>query len=286
MKLKLIVVILTYNEEVHIKRAIENVIQWADKVIVLDSYSQDNTIKIAEKLGAEVIYRKFDDYKNQRQHAIDYCKNITEWMFFLDADEYLLDDLKLEINDKINIRNDIDGYYVARRAIFMNKWIRYGGYYPCYFLRLFQPETAKINGIINEHVTVSGKVEKLKFDIVDHNLKSISCWIEKHNNYTSFEAKNLWILKKNNKPSKKFNIHVQAERKQWIKQKIWNNFPLLLRPFIYFIYRYFIRLGFLDGKEGLIYHALQGGWNYFLVDVKYMEMKLKSSDNSLIDMDA
>ena len=277
MHCKLIVVILTYNEEIHIERAIKNVLHWADKIIVLDSYSRDNTVEIAKQLDTEVIFRQFDNYKNQRQYAIDYCKNLTEWMLFLDADEYLLNELKNEITAAIKNKN-IAGYYLPRRFIFMGKWIKHGGYYPCYLLRLFKPEIAKINGIINEHVSIDGRTEKLKYDFVDHNLKNIECWIDKHNKYTNFEAQNLWMLKNNNTHSKKFKLSVQAERKQWIKQKIWNRLPLLSRSFIYFIYRYFFFLGFLDGKEGFIYHLLQGGWNYFLVDVKYIEMKKKQNE--------
>lgn len=279
MQYQLVVVILTYNEAIHIERAIKNILNWADKVIVLDSHSQDNTADIAKNLGADVIFRKFDDYKNQRQYAIDYCKNLTEWMLFLDADEYLLAESKSEILSVIK-NKAVGGYYLPRRFIFMERWIKHGGYYPCYILRLFRPELAKIDGIINEHVSIDGSTEKLKYDFVDHNLKNMDFWIAKHNQYTNFEAQNLWLLKHNDTDSKKFKLTIQAERKQWIKQKIWNRLPLLSRSFIYFTYRYFFRFGFLDGKEGFIFHLLQGGWNYFLVDVKYIEMQRKNKNIS------
>ncbi len=276
MQYKLIVVILTYNESIHIERAIKNVINWADKVIVLDSYSQDDTVDIAEKLGAEVIFRKFDHYKNQRQYAIEYCKNLTDWMLFLDADEYLLDATKTEISMLLGNNDDTVGYYIAFRFIFMQKWIKYGGYYRCYILRLFQPQTAILDDAINEHIVVNGKVKKLKNDFVDHNLKGIEFWTEKHNRYTNLEAEYLWTAKTENIKSKNLRFNIQVERKKWIRQNIWNHLPLLLKPFLYFIYRYFFRMGFLDGKEGFIYHLLQGGWRYFLVDVKYLEMKAKN----------
>src|SRR3990167_855164 len=185
MRHKLIVVILTYNESIHIARAITNVLGWADHIIVLDSYSQDNTVEIAQTFSTEVIFRKFDNYKNQRQYAIDYCKNICDWMLFLDADEYLLDELKQEIQTQLSEKSDVVGYYIPRRAIFMGKWIKYGGYYPCYLLRLFQPKTAVLDEAINEHVSVQGEIAKLKNDFVDHNLKSIDFWVEKHNKYTN-----------------------------------------------------------------------------------------------------
>lgn len=279
MQYQLTVVILTYNEEIHIERAIKNVLNFSNKIIVLDSHSQDKTTQIAEKLGAEVIFRKFDDYKNQRQYAIDYCKDKTEWMLFLDADEYLLPELKKEISIAIQDKN-ISGYYLPRRFIFMNRWIKHGGYYPCYLLRLFQPKTALLDEAINEHVSVKGIIGKLKQDFVDHNLKGIEFWIEKHNKYTDLEAKDLWIAKTNKVKSKGLNFKIQVERKKWIRQNIWNQLPLLGKPFLYFIYRYFICFGFLDGKEGFIYHFLQGCWRYFLVDVKYIEMKLKLEGNT------
>lgn len=275
-KYKLVALILTYNESIHIERAIKNVINWADKVIVLDSNSQDDTAHIAEKLGAEVIFRKFDDYKNQRQYAIEYCKNLTDWMLFLDADEYLLPELKTEISAEISSHKNIAGYYINRRAVFMGRWIKYGGYYPTYLLRLFKPETAVLDEAINEHVTVQGLVQKLKYDFVDHSLKSIEFWTEKHNKYTNLEAEDLWNAKTQNVKSENLRFSIQVERKKWIRQNIWNHLPLLLKPFLYFIYRYFFRMGFLDGKEGFIYHLLQGGWRYFLVDVKYLEMKAKN----------
>ena len=275
MQYKLTVVILTYNEEIHIERAIRNVLNWADKIIVLDSYSQDRTVDLAKTLGAEVISRKFDDYKNQRQFAIDYCKNLTEWMLFLDADEYLLDALKDEILIKLKSTVDVAGYYLCRRAIFMGKWIRYGGYYPTYILRLFKPQLARLDEAVNEHVMVSGQTAKLRHDFVDRNLKDISFWLDKHNRYTSLGARDLILLreKKINK-AKNLRFTVQAERKRWIRENIWDRFPLLIRPFIYFFYRYVIRLGFLDGRVGFIYHFLQGGLNYFLIDVKFLEEKM------------
>src|SRR3990167_1037579 len=272
---QLVVVILTYNEEVHIARAINNVKNWADKIIVLDSYSTDKTVQIAESLDAEIIFRKFDNYQNQRQHAIEYCKNISEWMFFLDADEYLLEETKSEIKQEI----DVIGYYLSFRFIFMERWIKHGGYYPRYLLRLFKPETAILHDEFNEHVTVTGPTAKLKGDLVDHRLKDIASWIDKHNTYATREALSLWRAKHQGRKTKKLNFLVQTERKKWLRENVWNHLPLLLKSMMYFFYRYFIRLGFLDGRVGFIYHFLQSGWYYFLVDVKYIEMQMKRKNS-------
>lgn len=275
----LTIVILTYNESIHIARAIQNVSGWADHIIVLDSYSQDDTVEIAKKLGAEVIFRKFDDYKNQRQYVIDYCKNITEWMLFLDADEYLLDELKQEIKETLSVQTNIVGYYIARRAIFMGKWLKYGGYYPIYLMRLFKPETARYNEIVNEHVVLDGLVGKLRNNFVDHNLKGIDFWVEKHNKYATLEAEELWRAKKMKQKSTRLDFSIQVERKKWVRENIWNNLPCLLRALLYFNYRYFLRLGFLDGKQGFIYHAMKAGFLWFLVGVKYIEMTEKQKHN-------
>ena len=280
---KLTVVILTYNEEIHIARAIHNVLDWADKIIVLDSHSQDKTIEIAADLGAEVIFRKFDDYKKQRQYAIEYCKNITEWMLFLDADEYLLDETKNAIKLALKENHDIVGYYMSFRFIFMGRWIKHGGYYPCYLMRLFKPKTAVIDEEINEHVTIKGKVEKLKYDFVDHRLKNIGSWIDKHNKYSDLEASYLWQAKNTKRKSKGLSLLVQADRRKWLRENIWNHLPLLVKPFLYFVYRYVIRWGFLDGKAGFIYYFLHSGWYYFIVDVKYIEMKMNAANHSIKD---
>ena|SRR3990167_1045250 len=270
MKLSLIVIILTHNESIHIERAIKNVDGWADKIIVLDSYSDDDTPEKAKALNVEFIARKFDNYKNQREYAIQYAKDQAEWLFFLDADEYLTEELKSEIKTAIK-KPDIVGYYLPRRFIFMNKWIRWGGYYPTYLLRLFRPEQASLDRVINEHVTVLGHKDYLKHDFIDHNLKGISNWIDKHNRYATYEAVDLMACKKSPMETK---IPSKKMGKQWLRYNIWNKLPIIIvRPVVYFIYRYFFRLGFLDGKEGLIYHFLQGFWFWFVIDVKYFELK-------------
>ncbi len=274
---KLTVVILTYNEGIHIARAINNVKEITEKIIVLDSYSQDKTVEIAQSLGAEILFRQFDDYKNQRQYAIDYCKPLTEWMLFLDADEYLMDALKQEIKNIVSKPQEVSGYYLCRRAIFMNRWIRHGDCYPTYLLRLFKPQVAIVSEIINEHVSVIGKIGKLHHDFVDQNLKTLVEWTDKHNRYTTLEAKRLFFDK--TQKTKKFNLCVQAERKKWIRENCWNRLPVLLRPFLYFFYRYVVRMGFLDGKAGFIYHALQGWWLWFLVGAKFLEMEKRTRDS-------
>lgn len=275
MKSEITVVILTYNESIHIERSINNVSGWADKIIILDSYSEDDTVEKAKLLGAEVIFRKFDDYKKQREFAIEYCKDQAEWMFFLDADEYLTEELKVEIKQAIKNKK-INGFHIPRRFIFMNKWIKWGGYYPIYLLRLFRPEYASLSGSVNEHVVITGATQTLQNDFVDHNLKGIDNWINKHNRYATYEAGELLNFKMNQEAKSHLKFFsTQSERKQWLRFRVWNKLPIIIRPFIYFIYRYIVRLGFLDGKVGFIYHFIQGFWYWVLIDTKYFEMEKK-----------
>ncbi len=281
-RIPITVIILTYNEEVHIERCIKNVIDWADEVIVLDSFSKDKTVEIAKRLSAKVFFREFENYANQRNYAIKELPIKNEWIMFLDADEYLTEELKEEISETLT-KTDCDGFYLKRRFYFWGKWIKHGGYYPTWILRLFKRDKCYVDRAINEHFNVEGNIGYLKNDFVDDNIKGINEWIIKHNKYASFEAEELANFRNN----KTYNLNndfgkywgSQAQRKRWIKEKVWNPLmPPLVRPFIYFFYRYIIRLGFLDGKQGLIYHFLQGLWFQFIIDVKYLEMKVESKD--------
>ena len=153
----------------------------------------------------------------------------------------------------------------------MDKWIRYGGYYPIYLLRLFNKKNSRSFGSINEHILTEGDTKVISCgNIIDHNLNDVSFWLSKHNNYSSLEASEFFILPKID--NKKI-FDSQANFKFFIKNKFYNKFPVLIRPFFYFIYRYFFRLGFLDGHQGFIYHFLQGFFFWFFVDVKIFEKK-------------
>ncbi|WP_457594123.1 glycosyltransferase family 2 protein [Hydrogenimonas sp.] len=274
----LTVVILTLNEELNLPYALENVVGWADKVYVLDSGSSDKTVEIAEKMGAKVFFRKFDTYAKQRNYAIKELPIDTEWMLFLDADEYLLPELKKEIAVTLSKEPEENGFYLRRRFYFMGRWIKHGGYYPAILLRLFRPKYAKVVRDINEQIVVEGKSGQLKNDFVDENHKGIFDWIEKHNRYSSFEAKELLNYDKRMREKKKDDFAkffgTQPQRKRWIKENIRNRMiPPLARPFVYFTYRYIIKMGFLDGKEGFIYFMMHAFIMGLATNVKYLELK-------------
>jgi glycosyltransferase involved in cell wall biosynthesis len=270
-KVELTVIILTYNEEANIERSISNIRNWAKEIIVLDSFSNDQTFDIAYNLGARVAQRKFDNYAAQRNFAITNLDIQTDWILFLDADEYLTEALKNEITAELP-NSTVDGYYLKRRFYFNGKWIKRGGYYPIWILRLFKKDKGVFQREINEHVELNGITSRLKNDFVDDNLKPLKFWWHKHIEYAQKEAEAL--LEHNTKSVNLKFWGGQAERKMWIRYKIWNKLPVYLRPFLYFFYRYIFRLGFLDG---FIFHFYHGLVYYLIIDTFYLEMKKKKN---------
>jgi glycosyltransferase involved in cell wall biosynthesis len=266
MKNGITVIVLTLNEESNISYCLKNVIGWANEIIILDSHSTDSTVAVAESLGAKVYFRIFDNYAKQRNYAINELPIANNWILFLDADEWLTEELKEEIHNTIAETN-YDGFLIKRRFYFFGKWIKYGGYYPSWNLRLFRKGIAKVSREINEHVEIKGRVGKLKYDMVDENHKGLSFWLSKHIQYAQLEAQQFSTL---NDLKMKF-VGNPAERKNWIRHKIWNKImPPIVRPFIYFFYTYFLRFGFLDGRVGFIFHFLHDLWFIFLIDVYFV----------------
>ena len=154
----------------------------------------------------------------------------------------------------------------------MNRWIRYGDYYPIWLLRLFRHKQGRFEDrLMDEHLAVRGGIARLKNDFVDENRKGIHFWIEKLNNFSTLEA--VSRLKEAKEYTRGSFFGFQPKRKKWLKRNFYLRLPPLIRPFLYFFYRYFILLGFLDGKAGLIYHFIQGCWYQLIVDVKMFELR-------------
>lgn len=276
----LTVVILTFNEELHLARAIHSVQRIAKEVIVVDSFSTDSTLLIAKNEGATIMQNKFVNQATQFQWAIDNSDIKTDWVIRLDADEYLTEDLVEEIiNTLPSISEDISGIIFKRRLYFMGKWIRYGGYYPVHLLRMWRHGHAMVEQrMMDEHmILLQGETMTFKNDIIDENLNSLSWWTDKHNNYATREAV-AYLSNKNEiflngiKPSTS-GMAKQTEVKRWYKNKLYYKFPPLFRASAYFVFRFWLRMGFLDGTKGLIWHFLQAYWYRFLVDAKIIQIE-------------
>ena len=279
---KISVVILTYNEEMNLERCLQKIQKLTTDIFIIDSFSIDNTLDIAKKYNCQVFQNKFVNHANQINWAIENVPFSTEWVLRLDADEYLTDSLIYEIKQKLPLlAKNTHGIFFKRRVYFMNKWIRFGGYYPTKLLRAWRIGRAICEQRwMDEHMKLlEGDSVVFQNDMVDDNAKNLHWWIEKHNDYATKEA----IEHLNSKYSflnsecveGKF-FGTQERRKRWLKEKAYAVIPLAIRPFLYFFYRYVLRLGFLDGFRGLLFHVLQGFWYRFLVDAKVYEIERKS----------
>ena len=267
MKSDITVIILTKNEEKNIEQSIKSAKQIAERVVVVDSGSTDRTIELAEKSGAEICFHEWSGHAAQFNWALDNCGIKTTWVFRLDSDERISKDLAKEINKKT--KNSVaDGYEMRWRVYFMGKWIKHGGTHKPYFLRLFKYGKGRVeNKLMDEHIIVNGKVEKLEGDLIHYDYKGLDTWLNKHIWYSNLELS----MYKTQGDMAGGNV---AQKK---KRCIYYRLPLFLRARIYYWYRYYGQLGFLDGNEGKIFIYLQAYWFRFLVDAKIYEEE-KSGD--------
>lgn len=276
--MKLTIIILTYNEEKHIERCIESLKELKGNIVVVDSYSDDKTVELAELKGAKVIQNKWTNHSRQFNWALTQIDGDTDWVFRIDADEIITPELSNEISSKLSkLNSHINGIFINRIIYFQGSKIRYGGLYPIRILRIFRFGFGKCeNRWMDEHIKVSGSTINLKNNLIDNNLNSLSWWIDKHNIYSSKEAidsLNLEYKFMNSDSIAHLNNSSATARKRWVKEKFYSKLPLGIRSFFYFTYRYFILIGFLDGKNGAVFHYLQGFWYRYLVDLKIKEVK-------------
>ena len=279
------VVILTYNEEKHIERCIQSIKKYSSNIYIIDSYSTDNTIQLSKSLNVNILQNKFINQSKQFAWALENINFKTEWILRLDADEYLEDNLIIEIKNKLpNLTKEIVGINLKRKHIFMDKWIKFGGRYPLILLRLWRNGHGYIEDRwMDEHIMVEGgKTITLKNNFCDHNLNNLSFFINKHNLYAGREVIDILFdnLRINNEKKKlnTKNTSYNVSLKRFLKESFYKKLPIGLGPLSYFIYRYIFLLGFLDGKVGLIYHFLQGFWYRFLVEGKLLEYKKEIKD--------
>lgn len=277
MKL-LTVIILTFNEERHLGRALTSIAAIADRVIVVDSHSTDRTVEIARAAGATVFQRAFVNHAQQFQWALDNSGIVTDWAMRLDADEVIEPDLADEIRNRLpTLDRGVAGVNLKRKHIFMGRWVRHGGRYPLVLLRIWRNGQGRIEQRwMDEHIVVwNGTTVTFDGGFADHNLNDLAYFTGKHNGYATREAIDVLNRKYQLTPLDdeltRESTSWQAAAKRRVKERIYNRLPFWLGPLGYFLYRYFIQLGFLDGRTGLIYHFLQGFWYRFLVGAKVFE---------------
>ena len=265
------VVILTKNEAVNIERCLASV-AWADQVVVLDSGSTDDTVVLARAAGSEVVESHWRGFGAQREFALRMELLRHDWLFFLDADEWVSSDLATEVAQAIG-REDHSAYWLYFRLIFQGTWIRHCGWYPsARMVRLMRRSAACYDGaIFSEQPIVTRKVGRLHNDIVDEDLKGLGAWLHKHVDYAQLEARR--------RHGEGLPVITPAPHdskfRSFLKDRVARRMPA--RPLVQFLYMYVLRGGFLDGRAGLsfcIYHA------WFKVAVSDLGRALNSSGSS------
>lgn len=264
-------IILTYNEERNIANAINSVKKLAKRIVVVDSFSTDKTIEIAKSLGAEIIEHKFENQAKQFIYAINHLEIDTQWIMRLDADEIISKKASKEIEEICFFNKDtnINGIVVRFEVNFLGKKLRHGGIYPFRKMIIYKKDKGYMEDrAMDEHIVLNeGKSIELKHDSYHRDYKDLNAWIDKHNKYSSREVEDYFL--NNNQESKQLNK--SAKIKRFIKFKIYYKLPLGTRAHLYYLYRYYFKFGFLDGKEGKIFAFMQAYWYRFLVDAKIFE---------------
>ena len=281
-------IILTFNEEIHIRRCLDRICPLVKEVFIIDSYSKDRTLDIVKEFQKSqdaagdtkitVLQNKWVNYATQFNWALDNAHIKTAWTLRLDADEYLCEDLVEELNSKLDKEpEDVTGISFLLRRVWMGRIIR-RGLPPIRQMRLFRTGKARSEvRQMDEHIELlEGHGVDYNGEWADDNLNDISWWTQKHVGYAIREATDLLDIEYNltgaSDEDRNRNITSDARAKRMRKHSYAKK-PLFFRAFAYFCYRYFFRLGFLEGQEGFMWHFFQGLWYRTLVDAKVYEVK-------------
>lgn len=268
-------IILTFNEENNIVACLDSIAEIPAQIFVVDSFSTDRTVAIVQARQIRYTQHEFVDYARQRNWAQQQNPFQTGWVFHLDAGERLSEPLRDWIIHRFEAEAArYDGFLFSRRTIFLGRWIKHGGHYPTYHARLFKSSRGRCeNKAYDQHFLVDGSLKKVaKADIVDTVTDNLAAFIHSHNRWSTLEAQEIYSGEATGDIQSAVHGN-PIEQRRWLKSHVFGKSPLLLRGFLYFGYRYFLRLGFLDGREGLIFHFLQGLWFRFLIDAKLYELK-------------
>ncbi len=275
----LTVVILTCQEEHNLPACLASLRALDADVFVVDSGSTDRTLEIARAAGCEVVAHPFENYARQRNWAFDNLPIATPWTLCLDADERLTPELAAEIAALLaQPESPHDGYMLRKRTHFMGRWIRHGGQYPAWHLRLFRSGRGRCEDrLYDQHFMVQGSIGRLANDYVDVITSDLSTFIARHNRWAELEAREILAATGAALAAARHGgraAHRHRDRAPPLpSHPRLSAVPAVPRPFLFWIYGYVFRLGFLDGIEGLIFHTLQRFWFRFLVDAKVWEQQ-------------
>jgi len=272
------VVILTLNEELNLPRCLD-AISWCDDVLIVDSFSSDATLRIAAERGVRVVQRAFDSFARQRNFALDHCELKHEWIFHLDADEVMTPALSAEILGCIGA-TDKDAYRVSSKLMFKGKFLRHAGLFPWYQVRLGRRDKLRFTqvGHGQREQLPANKIGTLKNSLLHFPFeKGLQDWIEKHNRYSTAEARQNVYGCANEDFRLLDLLSTETDRRRRAAKKIFSRLPC--RTTIRFIYMYLFRGGILDGKAGFTYCRLLA-WYEWLIVLKEREVKARARDKT------
>lgn len=265
------IVILTFNSELSIAATIQSAASLSDDIHIVDSFSTDSTLEIVRDFGVNLVQHTFENYGAQRNWAIDTLPLKHPWQLHLDSDECLSPELLREI-ESLPEEAVFNGFFLPRMMTFLGRPIRHGGLCPTWHMRLFRSGMGRCEARrYDQHFYVTaGPTAQLKGIMIDDLRMSLTEWTARHNRWSSAEVDELSVFHSDGRIKGKVAGN-PVERKRYLRG-LYNRTPLFVRPFALFFYRYFLRLGFLDGPEGFIFYVLQTFWFRFLVDAKIFEI--------------
>lgn len=274
-------IILTKNEEVNIARCINSITRLADRIVVVDSGSTDDTIEIANGLGAEIYkHEPFEHYAKQFNWALDNVDVKTKWVYRIDADEVVTPELKKEIIEECNKHHDdsVNGLVMKFKVYFMGRFLTHGGIYPFYNLTIFKYGYGRYEDrIMGEHVVLTeGQTIDLKNDCLHYDFKDLTAWINKHNWYATREVADYMATIENKQIDT--SLYHEAEKTKKLRDGLYYKLPKFWRARFYYWYRYYFKLGFLDGEAGRVHAFLQAYWYRYLIDAKILEQEIKKKE--------
>ena len=264
------VLILTLNEEANLAECIDSCLG-CDDIVVLDSLSTDATRDIALGKGARLLERAFDNYAAQRNAGLQLGKFIHPWVLMIDADERMTPELATEIGARVEAAgSDLAMLRLRRKDYFLGIWLKRSSGYPTWFGRLVRPERVRVEREVNEEYVTDGRIEHLQAHLNHFPFnKGTAWWIERHNSYSTMEAKSMSAALGEKPAMRALTGRDPVARRRTLKQLAYR---VPMRPLIVFMYLYFVRLGFLDGRAGLYYSGMRAAYEMF-IDLKVLEAK-------------
>lgn len=274
-------IILTKNEEANIERCINSIKGWVSRIVVVDSGSKDRTIELAEALGAEIYrHEPFIDYAKQFNWAIDNTNINTTWVFRFDADECVPPELKEEIIEQCQLHRDDDvtGFMMRYKIFFLGKFLKHGGAYPFLKITIFKYGKGRFEDrSMGEHIVLSeGRCLDLKKDCEHFDFKSLNAFIDKHNWYATREVADYFAVRSSREIAV---LDGQPEKAKRLRDGIYYRLPRYFRAKLYYWFKFYFKLGFLDGEAGRIWAFLQAYFYRFVVDAKIYEQELLKKHN-------